>query len=231
MTYVLCAYGFVLFAAVYGFIWTLGGPRAKLILSLGAYAPRSARRPARLPRSHRGHPNHRDRRVELADFADLLHAGEPRHAQGERPWWQDDRHTPGIDAAPTVTIPATHVPIMIQAGTPLADLVAPRPHMVRADIDQPGAEHWGDLLRDMNTEERTVYSPLLVVAYEETKEIERPFLAELDAAVDRFNAALERLDRRTEAAFVGVGANLLRGHGGPDRWSTGQFPIVERATS
>lgn len=215
MTYVLCAYGFALLGAGYVFIWTLGGRRAKTVLTLGFYRPRAAHRAApHGARARRGHPNHRDRRIDVTALADLLTAAGPAHPPlGERSWWHDDYPTPGIDAAPTVTIPVTSLP----------------PHLVRAEIDQPGAEHWGDLLSAMSTEERTVYSAEMVATYEATKGIERPFLEELDATMARFTADLERIGRRTEAAFVGVGANLLHGHGGSDRWSTGQFPLIEPA--
>lgn len=200
--YVLYVYGAALFGAGYAFAWSLGGQRAKLALSLGLYAlAPSYTPPSRTWRREQADHRRRDRSHDFDGWHDLIKpppAGEPDPAA----FW--------TSAAPTVVLP-----------------VVPGPRLVRAEIDQPGAEHWGDLLTDMNTEERTVFSAELLETYEATKAIERPFLDDLDAAIERFTAAMGRLDRRTEAAFVGVGANLLRGHGGPDRWSTGQFPVLE----
>jgi hypothetical protein len=219
MDYVLYVYVGALCAVVYAAIWSLAGQRTKVVLTLGAYAyhpryvpPSGAWRRSQIRHRERNHATDFPGWHEyFADTADRLSA------------------TPGIDSAPTVVIPVTHVPIMAEVGTPAAAAITEMIHLVRAQqsTEEYGAEHWGDLLSEMNTEERAIYSAELVEVYEATKAPERDFLDGLDAAIDRFTAAMERLDRRTAAAFVGVGANLARAHGGPDRWSTGQFPVYE----
>ena len=240
MDYVLYVYGSVVVAAVYAAVWALAGPRTRLVLSLGAYAfhphyeppSRRWRRERANLRGHRAAANAFPSWHQYFADAAAHHARALTATAGLPPdvtlAYDTTPLTPGIDSAPTVTLPATFVPILAQEETPLADaLLGAR--LVRAEqsVTEYGAEHWGDLLAGMNTEERAVYNAAMVEVYEETKAPERAFLDGLDAAIARFTTAMERLDRRTEAAFVGVGANLARAHGGADRWSTGQFPLYE----
>lgn len=215
MDYVLFLYGAVLFVAGYAFIWTLGGPTAKLVLTLGAYAysPNYPRRPARgLSRLRRGHPDHRARTpgfnaLQLAaPFpASCAHGYE----HGDHHWYSCTGTSPFSDV-PTVVVPA----------------------LVRAEQapDEYGAEHWGTLLAQMTTEERTIYSAQMVETYEATKAVERPALSALDEAVARFNAANAAGERRDAAALAGIGVNLLRRHGGEERWQTGQYPALVPTT-
>lgn len=207
MDYVLYVYESAGCAAIWAAIWSLGGTRARLVLSLGAYAlhPRYVAPRRSRGRLRRGHPDHRDR--EYVNWKAFLPPARDHD-------WTDPApaRTPaiaGLGEVPTVIIPA-YVP-----------------HLVRADLEQPGAEGWGDLLADMNTEEREIYSAELVEVYEDTKGIERPFLEGLDEVIARFTAANDAGERRDAAVLVGIGANLASRHGGHDRWSTGQFPLYE----
>lgn len=207
--YVLYVGGFALFASGYAAIWSLGGPVARTVLSLGAYALR----PTRKNRFRRGHADHRARRDDF-DAATLLQlpAAADFYINGEPYWYGTEVSC--VDPVPVVT------------GTGETTTVAP--HLVHAvqEADQYGAEHWGSLLTEMNTEERTIFSAEMVATYEATKGVERPFLGGLDAAVERFMRDLDRLERREAAAFEGVMHNVLNAHGGRDRWSTGQYPIL-----
>jgi hypothetical protein len=204
--YVLYVGGFALFAAGYAAIWSLGGPVARTVLSLGAYQLR----PRPKNRFRRGHADHRARRDDF-EVATLLDLPAPRDY-----WHQTEKAH--VESVPVVT------------GTGETTMVMP--HLVHAvqETDQYGAEHWGSLLQDMTTEERTIFSAELVATYEQTKDVERPFLDSLDAAVERFMRDLDRLERREAAAFEGVMHNVLNAHGGRDRWSTGQYPILQTAT-
>lgn len=220
MDYVLYVYGSVVFVAAYGAVWNLSGQRGKLVLTLGAYSRHPRYVPQRPNRLVRGHPDHRPREG-YASWRDFLPAASPdlarprfipiMAAEGSPLAYALATASPeqlrGLDEAPTVTIP----------------------RLVHADIEKPGAEGWGDLLADMNTEEREIYSAELVMVYESTKDIERPALEELDEIIARFTAANEAGERRDAAVLAGIGVNLAKRHGGADRWSTGQFPIYEAA--
>jgi hypothetical protein len=211
MDYVLYAYGAILFAFVYGAVWTAGGQRARLVLTLGAYAHHPAYEP----------PSRRWRRAQIRHR-------EHTHAT-DFPSWHDyfataaDANvvnaqlraaaTPGIDAAPTVALPT-----FVRAE-------------MAADGSDTGAEHWGTLLAAMNTEERSVYSAELLATYHATKEIERPALSHLDQAVADFSAALAEQEQREAAAFAGTWHNLMSAHGGAERWATGQYARYEPAAA
>lgn len=188
MDYVLYTYGLVALGFIYGAIWTIGGQRARLVLTLGAYAFHPGYEP----------PSRAWRRAQV-------------HRRG---------HLPTADGAPSwhqyVDRPAP--------GT--------TPHLVRAEqgADQYGAEHWGGLLAEMNTEERAIYNAAMVETYEATKAVERPALTALDRAVADFTAALAKQEQREAAVFEGTWRNLFESHGGPERWKTGAYVLVSRAS-
>lgn len=198
--YVLYTYGFLACAFVYAAAWTLGGPRARLVLSLGAYAyhpayqPPSARWRRERIETRRGH-------VRPADHFPSWHQHFADSADSERP-------TPGIDNAPTVTVPT-----LVRAE-------------MAADGSDTGAEHWGGLLREMSTEERAIYNAEMVETYEATKAVERPFQAALDDAIASFQSAVAEQEQREAAAFDGTWHNLMQRNGGHDRWATGQYALV-----
>lgn len=203
MDYVLYTYGFVGFAALYAAAWTAGGQKARQVLSLGAYAFH----PAYVPPSRswrRDQIRHRAR-VRANDFPSWhAHFAD---AAAEQP----GSATPGIDAAPTVALPT-----FVHAE-------------MSADGSDTGVEHWGDLLRDMNTEEREIHSAELLETYYATKAHEHIFLDGLDEAVDRFAAAMTELEGRHAAVYAGTWHNLTERHGGADRWSTGQYKLYDSA--
>lgn len=215
MDYVLYALYAALFAALYAAAWSLTGDRGRYALTLGLYAFHRRYTP----------PSRRWRHARAESRRGHLRAAD--HFPSWHQYFAEREDVPPTSALATVD--TVVLPTFAEYWSPdgLASVASPAPHLVRAEqsVEEYGAEHWGGLLADMNTEERTVYSMELVEAYEATKAIERPFLDGLDAAIARFTVAMERLDRRTAAAFVGVGANLAKKHGGADRWSTGQFPL------
>lgn len=200
MDYTLYVYGFVACAAVYAAVWTAGGQGARLVLSLGAYAY------------------------------------HPRYVPPSRAWRQArimrrENHTSAFPSWHDYFKAAEDPPRMIDiVDTVIIPLALEPPALIHAEQahDEYGAEHWGALLEAMNTEERTIYSAEVVEVYQQTKAVERPFLDALDAAVDRFAAAMAELDGRHAAMYAGVGVNLAKRHGGDDRWSTGQYALIPR---
>lgn len=200
MNYVLYVYGSVVLAAVYGAVWTVGGPGARMVLSLGTYAYH----PSYEPPSRRWRRSQLHRRDRAHDF------------QG----WHDffaqaadaPSNTASLSTATTAILPIVPGPTLM-----------PRAEMTEADS---GAEHWGDLLGAMRTEERTIFSAEMAEAYETTKAVERPALHSLDAAVAAFTAALAEQEQRESAAFEGTWHNLYEAHGGRHRWQTGQYEQI-----
>jgi hypothetical protein len=72
MDYVLWAYAFVGCAAIYGAVWTAGGQRARLVLSLGAYTYHpSYEPPSRTWRRNRA-TIHRDRSHDFQGWQEFL---------------------------------------------------------------------------------------------------------------------------------------------------------------
>lgn len=168
----LYVYGFVAFAACWWFVWSLGGPTARLVITAGLYyfSPHyhvtSYMRPAvarALNRSLRGHPDHRQRRVSsdalVAEFVPV-----------------------GSNATTVVLDPTASVLVRAE----MAD-----------DGSDVGAEHWGDLLRQMNTEERVIYDMERYLDHEAHMGVERKFLSGLDEAVA---AVIAHINAENEAA-------------------------------
>jgi hypothetical protein len=172
-----------------------------MVLSLGVYAYHPRYEP----------PSRAWRRAQT-DFRTSNH---PHTFQG----WHDYLADNADQAAATLSVPTAAI-----GNAPTVVL----PTLVHAEQapTQYGAEHWGDLLTDMSTEERSIYSAEILQVYQETKAVERPFLDGLDAAVERFHAAMAELDGRHSAMYVGMGVNLAKRHGGGERWSTGQYAIL-----
>lgn len=189
MDYVLYVYGAAVFAFVWAAIYTLGGPTARLALTLGAYRYAPGYRPPALNRFVRGHADHRARRADFDALALL-------------------------DFEPALETLA------------LAAAVPPPSLIVRAELTEPGAEHWGDLLASMNTEEREIYNLEMYETHEAAKAVEREFLAGLDARIDAFLVQLdELLEVRTTVADQ-AHSELLERHGSADRWMTGQYSTI-----
>lgn len=111
------------------------------------------------------------------------HADEPSVIEVEEQIAELERQLARVTAAEVETETLVHWP-------------AP-PTIVHGEIEEAGAEHWGDLLRDMSTEERTIYDLEMVATHEALKAPERALQSELDRTVAR---ALAELERENEAA-------------------------------
>jgi hypothetical protein len=206
MDYVLYVDGGILFAFLYAAIWTAGGTRARLVLTLGAYVYHpNYDPPSRAWR--RSQVRHRDRNhaTDFPSWHDYFADAAVAHEVNT-----ELREEAAVDSTPTATLPT---------------FVAAE---MAADGSDTGAEHWGGLLTAMNTEERLIYNAEILATYEATKAVERPALSHLDQAVADFHAGLAQQERRESAAFEGTWHNLFKAHGGADRWATGQYAVLPR---
>jgi hypothetical protein len=204
--YVLYLIAAVALLFVYGAVWTAGGQTARMVLSLGAYTFH----PAYMPPSRRW----RLARIEAR-------RGHVRPADNFPSWHQ---HFADLHSLPTT---------VLRTSDDRANGAAP-PMLVQAEMNadgsDSGAEHWGRLLADMNTEERTVYNAQMVMDHEAAMTIERQFLADLDELAERFQKLLDEHVDQAMAAHAGVMANVTGQLGGAERWATGQFPIYAPET-
>jgi hypothetical protein len=183
MDFVLYVFGCVGFAAFWAAVYSLAGQTGRLVITGGLYHYH----PDYLrPRRARGYADHRPR---TAGF-DALALIPPTRI--------------GLDDTPTEVLPAiTREALRLNHDT-----------YVQAQLEQSqtGAEHWGDLLRDMGTEERVIIHEETYLLHQDLRAITDPLLDDFD---QRFAQLLANWAYRTEHVSLGSAQH-----------ATGAWPLV-----